>query len=309
MKVAYLLPLPLLLAPFTLAADYLVRFKEGAALASQQHGVSRIERFASVQSAGGARPKFDYHSDELSLTVLSLSQAKALAAHGGNDYKRRHSKSKAQVETTATEAAAREKVAEEEAAVQIKSKGRWFTFDDSEFHVWHGDFSEAEAELLAQDAGVEILEKDMVIRFPELEQYNNQTAMTRRVMNLEQAYDLVDEQISALELESKNDQSRDNDDAVVHIPNVDENEELPSSHKTSKKMRLANKFVQPITAEDIPGPNNAYTIQQRAPSWVSCLTHYSRSLFHIFFHLSVRAKLHELTHFFVSFSALFNDDH
>jgi hypothetical protein len=270
MKVACLLPLPLLLVPFTHAADYLIRFKEGAAPASQQPGISRIEHFASVQSAG-AHPKFDYHSNELSLTVLSISQAKALATHGGKNNKHRHGKSKAQVETAATGGAAGEEIAEEEAAVQIKSKGRWFTFDDTEFHVWHGDFSEAEAKLLAQDAGVEMVEKDVVIRFPELEQYNNQTAMARKVMNLDQAYDLVDEHISALELKSKKDKNKDKNDAMVHIPNVDENEKLPSPRKSSKKAHQVNEFVQPITAEDIPGPNNAYTIQQRAPSWVSCL--------------------------------------
>lgn len=259
MKVTYLLPLPLLLVPFTHAADYLVRFKEGAAPATQQHGVSRIENFATVQSAGGAsHPKFDYHSNELALTVLSLSQAKALATHGGKN-KHRHGKSKAQVETT-------EVTGEDEAAVQIKSKGRWFTFDDSEFHVWHGDFSEAEAKLLAQDAGVEMVEKDMVIRFPELEHYNNQTAMARKVMNLEQAYDLVDEHLSALELKTASKKKVEENDAEVHIPNIDE-KESSSPHKSSKKAHLASEFVQPVAAEDIPGPNNAYTIQQRAPSW------------------------------------------
>ncbi|KAG0284453.1 hypothetical protein BGZ96_011184 [Linnemannia gamsii] len=251
MKVACLLPLPLLLAPFAHAADYLVRFREGAASASQQQGVSRIE-------SAGTHPKFDYHSNELSLTLLSPSQAKALVTHGGKN-EHRHGKSKAQVEATASGAAAGE------TAVQIKSKGRWFTFDDSEFHVWHGDFSEAEAKLLAQDAGVEILEKDMVIRFPDLEQYN-QAAMARKVMNLEQAYDLVDEHISASELGSREVQ-RANNDAVVHIPNIDKNRELSSPHKTSKKMHLSNEIMKPISVEDIPGPNNAYTIQQNAPSW------------------------------------------
>ncbi|KAF9137176.1 serine protease [Mortierella sp. GBA39] len=262
MKVACLLPLPLLLVPFTHAADYLVRFKEGAAApATQKNGVSRIETFATVQSAGGAsQPRFDYHSNVLALTVLSLSQAKALATHSDKN-KHRHGKSKAQVETTATA----EATGEGDAAVQIKSKGRWFTFDDSEFHVWHGDFSEAEAKLLAQDAGVEMVEKDMVIRFPELEQYNSQTATAPKVMNLEQAYNLVDEHLSALELKTASKKAREKD-SEVHIPSIDEKESSPR-HKSSKKMHLANEFVQPVTAKDIPGPNNAYTIQQGAPSW------------------------------------------
>lgn len=269
------MPLPLLLAPFTHAADYLVRFKEGAAApATQQHGVSRIENFATIQSAGGAsHPKFDYHSNELSLTVLSLSQAKALATHGSKS-KHRHGKSKAQVETTA----AAEATGEDEVGVQIKSKGRWFTFDDSEFHVWHGDFSEAEAKLLAQDAGVEMVEKDMVIRFPELEHYNNQTAMARKVMDLEQAYNLVDEHLSALEFKMASKKKVEENEAEVHIPNIDE-KKSSSPHKSSKKTHLASEFVPPVTAEDIPGPNNAYTIQQRAPSWVCCLIRNWRSLF------------------------------
>ncbi|KAF9547241.1 serine protease [Mortierella hygrophila] len=262
MKVACLLPLPLLLVPFTHAADYLVRFKEGTpAPATQQNGVSRIETFSTVQPAGGAsQPRFDYHSNVLALTVLSLSQAKALATHGDKS-KQRHGKSKAQVETTATA----EAIGEGEAAIQIKSKGRWFTFDDSEFHVWHGDFSEAEAKLLAQDAGVEMVEKDMVIRFPELEQYNNQAATAFKAMNLEQAYSLVDEHLSALELKTTRKKAGEKD-AEVHIPNIGE-KESSSRHKSSKKVHLASELVQPVTAEDIPGPNNAYTIQQNAPSW------------------------------------------
>ncbi|KAG9064101.1 serine protease [Linnemannia hyalina] len=261
MKVACLLPLPLLLAPFTHAADYLVRFKEGTpAPVTQQNGISRIETFATVQSAGGAsQPKFDYHSNVLALTVLSLSQAKALTTHGDKN-KHRHGKSKAQVETTATAEATGG-----ETAVQIKSKGRWFTFDDSEFHVWHGDFSETEAKMLAQDAGVEMVEKDMVIRFPELEQYSNQTATALKIMNLERAYSLVDEHLSALELKTARKKAVEKD-AEVHIPNIDE-KESSSRRKSSKKMHFASEFVQPVTAEDIPGPNNAYTIQQHAPSW------------------------------------------
>ncbi|KAF8932084.1 serine protease [Haplosporangium gracile] len=263
MKVACLLPLPLLLVPFTHAADYLVRFKEGAAPTTQQNGVSRIEHFATVQSAGGAHPKFDYHSNELSLTVLSLSQAKALATHGGNSNKHRHGKSKAQVESTTTA----DETGEDRVATQIKSKGRWFTFDDSEFHIWHGDFSEAEAKLLARDAGVEMVEKDMVIRFPELEQYNDKTAMARKIMNLEQAYDLVDEHLSALELKASSKKKKvEESDAEVYIPNIDEKESLPR-HTLGKKMHPVNEFMQPITVEDIPGPNNTYTIQQHAPSW------------------------------------------
>lgn len=283
MKVACLLPLPLLLVPFAHAADYLVRFKEGAgAPAIQQNGVSRIENFVTVQSGGGAsHPKFDYHSNELSLTFLSLSQAKTLAAHGGKN-EHRHGKSKARIETTATA----EVTGENEAAFQIKSKGRWFTFDDSEFHVWHGDFSEAEAKLLAQDAGVELVEKDIVIRFPELEQYNNQPVMARRVMNLEQAYDLVDEHLLALESKTASKKVGEND-AEVHLPNIDE-KESSSPHKPSKKTHLASKFVQPVTTKDIPGPNNAYSIQQNAPSWVCCLSRYRGSVFLRLFQPSVR---------------------
>ncbi|KAF9900505.1 hypothetical protein EC991_007225 [Linnemannia zychae] len=267
MKVACLLPLPLLLVPFTHAADYLVRFKEGASHQQQsQHGVSRIQHFANVQSASG-HPKFDYHSNELSLTVLSLSQAKALATHSGKSNKHRHGKSKAQVEADAITTTDAQEQADEE-AVQIKSKGRWFTFDDSEFHVWHGDFSEAEAELLAKDAGVEMLEKDVVIRFPELEQYNNQTAMARKIMNLDQAYDLVDEHLTAMELKSSpKKMHHEEGEAEVRIPNFDEHESSSSPRKSGKKAHQANEFVQPVTTEDIPGPNGAYTVQQRAPSW------------------------------------------
>jgi len=276
MKVACLLPLPLLLVPFTHAADYLIRFKEGVvtASASNQHRVSRIENFISVQSKGGVSPTFDYSSNELAITVLSLSQARALATHGKST---KHShKSKAQVETEAATALEDE---ETEETIHIKSKGRWYTFDDTEFHVWHGDFTEAEAELLAKDAGVEVLEKDVEIRFPELEQYNSQTA-ARAVLDLEQAYDLVDEHLANLELKntsSKKKLQQSDEESEVRIPNVDdneddsesENESPPHKAKTSKKAHTPTELVQPVTAKDIPGPNNAYTIQQRAPSWVS----------------------------------------
>ncbi|KAF9917956.1 hypothetical protein FBU30_000428 [Linnemannia zychae] len=257
MKVTCLLPLPLLLVPFTHAADYLVRFKEGANSVNQPNEVSRIERFASVQSTGNAYPKFDYNSNELSLTILSLTKAKALATHGK---KKHHSKSKAQIET---EAAASGEEADQD-TVQIKSKGRWFTFDDSEFHVWHGDFSEAEAALLAQDPSVDLVEKDVIIRFPELEQYSNQTAMALKAKRLDQAFDIIDKQMSTVELKKSKAKASAEEEAEVRIPNINDKDLSP--HK-SKKVHQSNELIQPITMKDMPGPNGSYSVQQRAPSW------------------------------------------
>ncbi|KAF9018208.1 serine protease [Haplosporangium bisporale] len=192
MKVTSLLPLPLLFVPFSQAAEYLVRFKEGIVvtstgpIASNNPSISRLENFQNIHTAGQKGAKFDYSSKELSLTVLSLSQATAIA-HGGSYHPHRHGKSKAQIEAMKafgddTEGASAAANAE---AIEIKSKGRWFTFDDSEFHVWHGDFTEEEAALLANDAGVAIMERDLVIRFAELEKYNNSVEHEQ----LSEAYD------------------------------------------------------------------------------------------------------------------------
>ncbi|KAF9351802.1 hypothetical protein BGX34_000365 [Mortierella sp. NVP85] len=256
MKVQYLLPFPLLLAPFTYAADYLVRFKEGTPANSQPAGVSRIQTYQ------GAHPKFDYNAKELSLT-LSSSQPKDFA-HGHNA--RRHDKSKVQVETNATTDHETDSKQQEE--IQIKSKGRWFTFGDTNFHVWHGDFSEQEAELLANDAGVELVEKDMVIRFAELEEYNNKTAMEAKVLRLEHAFDLLDEQMAARqELLARGLKSEE--DSEVSIPNSGRKDQKESSTRKSKidKSHEPKDYTPTVITEDVPGPNNAYTIQQRAPSW------------------------------------------
>ncbi|KAF9170242.1 hypothetical protein BGX21_008661 [Mortierella sp. AD011] len=88
------------------------------------------------------RPIFDYNSNELSLTILSISQAKALA-HGKGPY--RHGESKTQVE--AMKIFKKWKTSGLE-SVQIVSNGCWFVFDDYGFHVWHGDFTEQETELV-----------------------------------------------------------------------------------------------------------------------------------------------------------------
>ncbi|KAI8599229.1 peptidase S8/S53 domain-containing protein [Dissophora ornata] len=251
MKVACLLPLPLLLVPFTHATDYLVRFKEGSAANIQLAGVSRIQ-------TDGAHPKFDYKAGEL---TLSISQAKALAGHN-----RRHGKSKAQVEalntfdendsntttplaTTGTE------------PLQIKSKGRWLTFDDDEFHVWHGDFSDEEAEMLASDAGVDLVEKDIEIRFPELEDYNNKVAMANKVQRLERALDVIGEQMDLHA--QKADQKIEGE---VQIPGS-EDSQLHNDNGISKKVHEVKEYVSPVSAKDSFGPNNAYTVQRSAPSW------------------------------------------
>ncbi|KAF9371827.1 hypothetical protein CPC16_002822, partial [Podila verticillata] len=270
MKVTSLLPLPLLFVPFSQAAEYLVRFKEGIVvtstgpIASNNPSISRLENFQNIHTAGQKGAKFDYSSKELSLTVLSLSQATAIA-HGGSYHPHRHGKSKAQIEAMKafgddTEGASAAANAE---AIEIKSKGRWFTFDDSEFHVWHGDFTEEEAALLANDAGVAIMERDLVIRFAELEKYNNSVEHEQ----LSEAYDRVEEMLAS-ELELKKKKSKVVEDDEIHIPKFEDSTERhgESTHKTSKKTATL-ELVSPTDAKDIAGPNNAYTIQQRAPSW------------------------------------------
>lgn len=248
MKVQYLLPFPLLLAPLTRATDYLVRFKEGAPANSQPPGVSRIQTYQ------GAHPKFDYNAKELSLTLHN--------AHP-------HGKSKAQVETNA--ATDHDTDSKQQEEIHIKSKGRWFTFGDTNFHVWHGDFSEQEAKLLANDAGVELVEKDRVIRFAELEEYNNKTAMEAKVLRLEHAFDLLDEQMAAARQELMARDLKSEEDSEASIPNSGRKDQKESSTRKSKinKSHEAKDYIPTVIAEDVPGPNNAYTIQQRAPSWVS----------------------------------------
>ncbi|KAF9356073.1 hypothetical protein BGX26_005757 [Mortierella sp. AD094] len=258
MKVACLLPLPLLLVPFTHAADYLIRFKEGSAATHHHEGVSRIETFHTVK-AQDAHSTFDYNANELSLTVLSISQAKALA-HGKNPH--HHGKSKAQVEAIKT---FEEGKTSDEESVQINSKGRWFTFDDSEFHVWHGDFTEQEAELLSSDAGVELMEKDIVIRFPELEQYNNKTAKDLKMMHLEQAFDRVEKQMAAVKLNAKKREQLEEEEEV-RIPNSREGSSSRKS-KESKKIHHAKEYVPDVNTKDTPGQKNGYMVQQNAPSW------------------------------------------
>ncbi|KAF9555524.1 hypothetical protein BGW38_009244, partial [Lunasporangiospora selenospora] len=185
-----LLPLPLLFVSVADAAEYLVRFKESANLASSvstsstgfPHPAShsRIESThrhqrnskpksswigkASLHSkqkeeeSNGSAPRFDYNSNELELTVLSPAKAANMVPHP-------HNKSKARVEaiTTFEQDGATSAATKKPERIQIKSKGRWFTFDDAAFHVWHGDFSEIEAELLANDEGVDVIEKDDIV--------------------------------------------------------------------------------------------------------------------------------------------------
>ncbi|KAF9942304.1 hypothetical protein BGZ67_002326 [Mortierella alpina] len=312
MKIACLLPLPLLLVPFTQAADYLVRFKEGsppvaAAASNPLHGVSRIESLYGKK--GLLQPTFDYTSNELSLTVLSISRAKALAhkAQKRQQQQQQHhqnTQSKTRIEALNTfekdEQDDKEdkttSPAADSGSIRIKSKGRWFTFDDSDFHVWHGDFSEEEAKLLAGDAGVDLMEKDIVIRFPELEKYADHAAMVGHVKRLEDALDEVDEQMmmmAPMEKRGPKEQHKEeeekkktghgvggNDNDEVHIPNL-KKEANPNNHHREgeqpnngrkgkgamKKPRPSNGKVWPIDAKDTAGPNNAYMIQQRAPSW------------------------------------------
>ncbi|KAG0023437.1 hypothetical protein BGZ81_008113 [Podila clonocystis] len=267
MKVASLLPLPLLFVPLSQAAEYLVRFREGTVATSNHQSISRLENFQNIHIAGQKGAKFDYSSNELSLTVLSLSQATAIAHGTGSRHTHHHSKSKAQVEAMkafdeTTEGASAAADAE---AIEIKSKGRWYTFDDSEFHVWHGDFTEEEAALLANDAGVDMMERDLVIRFAELEKYSDQSLEHEQ---LSEAYDAIEKQMIASELELKKKNSKNENKNDIRIPNFDEPTERhgESTHKTNKKA-AAHELVSPVEAKDIAGPNNAYTIQQRAPSW------------------------------------------
>ncbi|KAI1315568.1 hypothetical protein EDD11_000642 [Mortierella claussenii] len=243
MKVACLLPLPLLLVPFTHAADYLVRFKEGSV------ATSRLQAFSRVESAVH---NFDYNAKELSLT-LSLSQAKDLA----------HGKSKAQTEAIKTFGQQGGTSDTAEQPVKIKSSGRWFTFDDTEFHVWHGDFTEGEAALLAQDEGVEMVEKDVVIQFPELQVYSDESLMNIKVKRLENAIELVDMQIAAMELKAATKKRKAEEQ--VSIPNSGDS---PSNkNKANRKIHEAKEYIPSVTTDDIAGPNNAYMIQQHAPSW------------------------------------------
>ncbi|KAF9570924.1 serine protease [Mortierella alpina] len=329
MKIACLLPLPLLLVPFTQAADYLVRFKEGpppvtaAATADKPlHGISRIESLYGKK--GLQPPTFDYTSTELSLTVLSLSRAKALAHKSQKEQQKHrlhhpnvHSKARVEAMNTFDEevdenddhddhdkkTTTSSSSGDDSGSVKIKSKGRWFTFDDSDFHVWHGDFSEEEAKLLAGDAGVDLVEKDIVIRFPELEKYADHAAMAGRVKRLEDALDEVDEQMrmmtpmdkrdsreSKAEEEEKEEEKKKkksshseegHNDDEVRIPNLKkeanpnnrhrEGEQQPNNGRKGKgamkKPRPSTGKVWPIDAKDTAGPNNAYMIQQRAPSW------------------------------------------
>lgn len=267
MKVTSLLPLPLLFVPFSQAAEYLVRFREGTVVtstASSSPSISRLENFQNIHIAGQKAAKFDYSSKELSLTVLSLSHATAIA-RGGSHHPHRHEKSKAQVEamrafgndTGGASAAANAET------IEIKSKGRWFTFDDSEFHVWHGDFTEEEAALLANDAGVAMMERDLVIRFAELEKYNNSVEHEQ----LSKAYDRVEEMLAS---ESEpNEKGKVDKNNKIRIPNSgDSTERHGESTKKTGKKAAAHELISSIETKDIEGPNSAYMVQQRAPSWV-----------------------------------------
>ncbi|KAF9435630.1 hypothetical protein BGZ76_005861 [Entomortierella beljakovae] len=268
MKLTYLLPLPLFFAPFTQAADYLIRFKEGTNAGQQrQEGVSRLETFHSV-AAQGSGPSFDYNANKLSLTVLSLSQAKDLARG-----KHHNSKSKAQVDGI-------KPTGEQGQSYQINSNGRWYTFDDNEFHIWHGDFTDEEVELLTNDAGVEMIEKDIVIQFPELQQYNDKMAKDRKVMQLNQALDDVEEQLN-LRAKTKKDALEEEEEQEVRIPNSHENSHKNNKNnnknknknkgkETSSKPQVAQEFVPEANSEDIAVQENGFTVQQNAPSWGLC---------------------------------------
>ncbi|KAF9180551.1 serine protease [Haplosporangium sp. Z 767] len=284
MKVVCLLSVPFLLASLVDAAEYLVRFKEGAAATSQPPGVSRIEvshAGARFKGASSSHPKFDYNSNELSLTLLSLPQAESLAL-GPQNKGGRHRKSKAQVETLNSLGIDNENEDDKtspiaaRSSVEIKSNGRWFTFDDSEFHVWYGNFTEAEAKLLSGDAGVDLMEKDLEIRFPELEQYNNQTARSLNIKRLEHTYDLVDEHLMAIGLETHGNghmkPAEEGDGDKVTIPNLQKGSDphsgdMSKKHNKGKSIHPSKGVMPSINAEDIPGPNNEYMIQPRAPSW------------------------------------------
>ncbi|KAK3807848.1 MAG: peptidase S8/S53 domain-containing protein [Benniella sp.] len=109
----------------------------------------------------------------------------------------------------------------------------------------------------------------MVIRFAELEEYNNKTAMEAKVLRLEHAFDLLDEQMAAARQELLARDLKSEEDSEVSIPNSGRKGQKESSTRKSKinKSHEARDYIPTAIAEDIPGPNNAYTIQQRAPSW------------------------------------------
>ncbi|KAF8950322.1 hypothetical protein BGZ46_004599 [Entomortierella lignicola] len=259
MKAAYLLPLPLLFIPFTHAAGYLIRFKEGSATNTFYHheGISRIETLHSIKTQS-THSTFNYSSNELSLTVLPLTHIKALS-HGKNPHHR--GKSKAQIDDSK---AFEYGTTAHQAPVKINSKGRWFTFNDDEFHVWHGDFTDEEAELLANDAGVELMEKDIVIQFPELEEYmNNKSTMDDKVMRLEQSLDEMEDQMAT---KMSNGTKSKEEEEKPTLPNTREGSSLHKDKETKKTHRTKD-YVTDSDMKESPEEEDGFMVQKDAPSW------------------------------------------
>jgi len=98
--------------------------------------------------------------------------------------------------------------------------------------------------------------------------------MALKVEQLNAAFDRVDEQLNNMELKKKVSKPEEEEEEV-RIPNFEEgvdSRHRESSHKSKSNKKnhhhVANDLITPVEAKDVAGPNNAYTIQQRAPSWV-----------------------------------------
>ncbi|KAG0224264.1 Secreted subtilisin-like serine protease sub4 [Actinomortierella wolfii] len=272
MKVSYLLPI-FLAAPLVHAGEYLVRFHEGPQTTTESRPVTRIQQFISVQNGakGHKRTQFDYSSNELKLTLLSISQA--ISTAGGSPDNA--NVGVASLGSTTT-------VGEGSDQIEIRSMGRWFTFDDSHLHVWHGNFSDEEAALLAKDGGVDIIERDVEIRFAELEGARSKAT----VEHLEQVYKHLDQEMqAAAALERRKTKEEDKkltnsgyyDDDDDGDDDDDDDDEKDSHHKKEKKPpkktipkpSTDHSHLEPseINVKDILGPGGAYMIQRKAPSW------------------------------------------
>ncbi|KAG0252656.1 serine protease [Actinomortierella ambigua] len=283
MKVAYLLSV-VLVAPLAHAGDYLVKFREGQVAAADFSHISRIQQFNSdYQAKGHQRNQFDYSSRELALTVLSVKQAAALSSKGKSHAQVGPSAAGADVTVKASGSSSTTTSSNEDdkETTEIRSKGRWFTFDDHQLHVWHGDFSEDEVAFLASDPGVEIIEKDVEIGFADLSKAHSQADVGR----LEQIFNHLSPDIHEfVELERRKapvvgisiDDDSNEKNKEVRIPGYDQD----ASRKKSSKKKLPPKKVavkrpsdfsmlQPnsINVKDTPGPDGAYMIQKNAPSW------------------------------------------
>ncbi|KAF9970598.1 hypothetical protein BGZ73_006664 [Actinomortierella ambigua] len=283
MKVAYLLSV-LVAAPLAHAGDYLVKFREGQVGTADFKTVSRIQQFNS-EAQGNQRNQFDYSSKELSLTVMSLARATALSAKGGNG------KSHAQigVASAAGTASSPPSKEDDEDTIEIQSKGRWFTFDDHELHVWHGDFSEEEAAILASDGGVEMIEKDVEIRLADwslpsrsrVVPNTEHLELTQEDLGQEMMQDFVDlerRKTAEVDEDDGEDDSDDHDkehDRPVGIPGSGEDvsHRKPKKKTPSKKVALKRPSdfakLEPsnINLKDVPSPDGTYMIQKNSPSW------------------------------------------